>query len=30
MGPVTVSDLESFSEQFSDLADQAVIDQAWR
>ncbi len=30
MGPVTVSDLESFSEQFSDLADQAVIDQAWQ
>ena len=29
-GLVTVSDLESFSERFSDLADQAVIDQAWQ
>ena len=29
-GPVTVSDLESFSERFGDLADPTVIDQAWQ
>jgi len=29
-GLVTVSDLESFSEPFSDLANQAVIDQGWQ
>jgi hypothetical protein len=29
-GPVTVSDLATFSELFSDLVDPAVMEQAWQ